>query len=119
MESTAAHPRRWWALGALVLGVLVLGFDMTILNVALPTMATELGADTGDLQWIVDAYTIVFAALLLPAGLMGDRFGRRKLILIGLALFGSASLIGTFADSIGLVVAARALMGIGAALIMP
>ncbi|WTW95324.1 MFS transporter [Streptomycetaceae bacterium NBC_01309] len=119
MDTTTADPRRWWALGALVMGVLVLGFDMTILNVALPTMATELEADTGDLQWIVDAYTIVFAALLLPAGLLGDRFGRKKLILIGLAIFGAASLLGTFADSVGMVVAARALMGIGGALIMP
>lgn len=119
MESTTPDPRRWWALGALVLGVLVLGFDMTILNVALPTMATELGADTGDLQWIVDAYTIVFAALLLPAGLLGDRFGRKRMILIGLTLFGAASLLGTFADSVGMVIAARALMGVGAALIMP
>lgn len=118
MDTTTADPRRWWALGALVMGVLVLGFDMTILNVALPTMATELEADTGDLQWIVDAYTIVFAALL-PAGLLGDRFGRKKLILIGLAIFGAASLLGTFADSVGMVVAARALMGIGGALIMP
>lgn len=112
-------PRRWWALGALVLGVLVLGFDMTILNVALPTMATELGADTGDLQWIVDAYTVVFAALLLPAGLLGDRYGRRTLLLTGLGLFGAASLLGTLAGSVGWVVAARALMGIGAALVMP
>ncbi|MFG2135693.1 MFS transporter [Streptomyces sp. NPDC048650] len=115
----APHPRRWWALGALVAAMLVLGFDTTILNVALPTMAAELGAGTGRLQWIVDAYTVVFAALMLPAGLLGDRFGRRRMLVTGLGIFLAGSLLGTFADSSALVVTARAVMGTGAALIMP
>ncbi|GAA4223130.1 MFS family permease [Streptosporangium album] len=75
--------RRWWALAALVLSVLVIGPDATVLNVALPTLAVELGATTSDLQWVMDAYLIPFAALMLPAGAFGDRFGRKRLLLAG------------------------------------
>lgn len=85
-------PRRWWALGALVASMLVLGFDMTILNVALPTMARDLGASTGEQQWMADAYVVVFASLMLPAGLLGDRFGRRRMLITGLAVFLAGSL---------------------------
>ena len=112
-------PRRWWALGAVCLSVLVLGFDGTILNVALPDLAVQLHADTGQLQWIVDAYLVVFAAAMLPAGLLGDRFGRRRMLIAGLVLFGAASLVGTFADSPATLIAVRAVMGLGGALIMP
>ncbi|MFE0174479.1 MFS transporter [Streptomyces sp. NPDC059002] len=112
-------PRRWWALGALVASMLVLGFDMTILNVALPTMAGQLGASTGEQQWMADAYVVVFAALMLPAGLLGDRFGRRRMLMTGLGIFLVGSLIGTLADDVSLVVVARAVMGMGAALVMP
>ncbi|WP_042412488.1 MFS transporter [Streptacidiphilus anmyonensis] len=111
--------RRWWALAAVCLSVLVLGFDGTILNVALPDMAVQLHATTGQLQWIVDAYLVVFAAAMLPAGLLGDRFGRRRLLIGGLALFGVASLVGTLADSPNTLIAVRAVMGLGGALIMP
>lgn len=117
--ATFTSPKRWWALGALVLSVLVIGLDATVLNVALPTLATDLGATTGDLQWIVDAYMVLFAALMLPAGAFGDRFGRKRLLLGGLAAFGVASVIATVADSTGPLIAARALMGAGAAVIMP
>jgi MFS transporter, DHA2 family, multidrug resistance protein len=72
----AAGTRRWWALIALALAVLVVGLDLTVLNLALPTLAADLDASTSDLQWFVDAYTLVIAAVLLPAGLMGDRYGR-------------------------------------------
>ncbi|GAA1219696.1 DHA2 family efflux MFS transporter permease subunit [Kitasatospora nipponensis] len=113
------HPRRWIALVAVALSVLVLGFDQTILNVALPTMASALQATTGQQQWIVDAYTLAFAALLLPAGLFGDRIGRRRLLTGGLGLFGLASLTGMLADSPGTLIAARAAMGLAAALVMP
>lgn len=112
-------PRRWWALGALVASMLVLGFDMTILNVALPTMAGQLGAGTGEQQWMADAYVVVFAALMLPAGLLGDRFGRRRMLMAGLAVFLAGSLVGALVDSVALVVVARAVMGLGAALVMP
>ncbi|MER5600708.1 MFS transporter [Streptomyces sp. NPDC002265] len=111
--------RRWWALGALVASMLVLGFDMTILNVALPTMADQLGATTGQLQWMADAYIVVFAALMLPAGLLGDRFGRRRMLITGLVIFLAGSLVGTLAGEVDWVIAARALMGVGAALVMP
>ena len=112
-------PRRWWALAAICLSTLVLGFDGTILNVALPDMAVQLHAGTGQLQWIVDAYLVVFAAAMLPAGLLGDRFGRRKLLICGLTLFAAASLVGTLTHSAGTLIAVRAVMGLGAAFIMP
>ncbi|MGI5349147.1 MFS transporter [Streptomyces sp. CA-250714] len=99
--------------------MLTLGFDLTILNVALPEMASQLDADTGDMQWIVDAYVVVFAATMLPAGLLGDRFGRRRLLMAGLAVFVVGSLLGTLADRPGWVIAARAGMGLGAALVSP
>ncbi|MEV6753592.1 MFS transporter [Streptomyces sp. NPDC051214] len=121
-SSPATHrqdPRRWWALAALVASMLVLGFDMTILNVALPTMAGQLDASTGEQQWMADAYVIVFAALMLPAGLLGDRFGRRRILITGLGIFLVGSLIGTLVDSVELVVVARAIMGMGGALVMP
>ena len=112
-------PRRWWALAALVASMLTLGFDMTILNVALPTMAGQLGADTGEQQWMADAYVVVFAALMLPAGLLGDRFGRRRMLVAGLAVFLAGSAAGALADDVSAVIAARAVMGIGAALVTP
>ncbi|MER5440254.1 DHA2 family efflux MFS transporter permease subunit [Streptomyces sp. NPDC002790] len=112
-------PRRWWALGALVASMLVLGFDMTILNVALPTIAGELGATTGQQQWMADAYIVVFAALMLPAGLLGDRFGRRRMLIGGLGIFLAASVVGALAGDVGWVIAARALMGVGGAFVMP
>ncbi|MFB8180187.1 MFS transporter [Streptomyces sp. NPDC055966] len=119
MVAVTANPRRWWALGALVASMLTLGFDMTILNVALPTMAAELGAGTGEQQWMADAYVVVFAALMLPAGLLGDRFGRRRMLITGLALFLAGSLMGALAPDVNWVVAARAFMGVGGALVTP
>ncbi|MFI5793259.1 MFS transporter [Streptomyces sp. NPDC051677] len=112
-------PRRWWALGALVASMLTLGFDTTILNVALPTMARDLGAGTGEQQWMADAYVVVFAALMLPAGLLGDRFGRRRMLIAGLGIFLVGSLAGTLAGDVHAVIAARAVMGVGAALVTP
>lgn len=112
-------PRRWWALAALALGVLVVGLDATIVNVALPTLADELDASTSELQWIANAYNLVFAAALLPAGLLGDRFGRKRLLLGSLALFGVASLACALASTAGQLIAARALLGLGGAALMP
>lgn len=112
-------PHRWWALGALVASMLTLGFDTTILNVALPTMAGELGATTGQQQWMADAYVIVFAALMLPAGLLGDRFGRRRMLVVGLGIFLAGSVMGSLAGDVNWVIAARTVMGLGAALVMP
>ncbi|MFF7469807.1 DHA2 family efflux MFS transporter permease subunit [Streptomyces sp. NPDC008092] len=119
LEETHQNPRRWWALGALVASMLVLGFDTTILNVALPTMAGELGATTSQQQWMADAYVIVFASLMLPAGLLGDRFGRRRMLVVGLLVFLAGSVMGSLAGDVNWVIAARAAMGVGAALVMP
>ncbi|MFE7188469.1 MFS transporter [Kitasatospora sp. NPDC057541] len=123
VEPTAAapgpDPRRWLALVAVALSVLVISLDMTVLNVALPTLASQLGATTGQQQWIVDSYTVVFAAVMLPAGLIGDRFGRRFTLTLGLALFGLASAVGMPADSPATLIAARAAMGLAGALVMP
>ncbi|MER7371819.1 DHA2 family efflux MFS transporter permease subunit [Streptomyces lanatus] len=119
MVTVTPDPRRWWALGALVASMLTLGFDMTILNVALPTMAADLGATTGQQQWMADAYVVVFAALMLPAGLLGDRFGRRRMLITGLGIFLAGSLVGALAGDVNAVIAARAVMGVGAALVTP
>ncbi|MEU8791091.1 MFS transporter [Streptomyces sp. NPDC048643] len=118
-DDVRRHPRRWWALGALVASMLVLGFDMTILNVALPTMARDLGASTGEQQWMADAYVVVFASLMLPAGLLGDRFGRRRMLITGLGVFLAGSLAGALVSDVTWVIVARALMGVGGALVMP
>jgi EmrB/QacA subfamily drug resistance transporter len=111
--------RRWWGLGALAVSMLALGFDMTILNVALATLSEDLHASTSQLQWIVDSYVLVFAALLMPAGLLGDRFGRKKLLLVGMLIFGAASLAGALAGGPTGVIVARTFMGVGAGIMMP
>ena len=113
------NSRRWWALGALVLSVLVIGFDTTILNVALPTLGAAVHASTSQLQWMVDAYVLIFAGLLLPAGALGDRYGRKPLLMIGLALFAGGSVIGALVHGPGQLIAVRAALGIGAAIITP
>jgi EmrB/QacA subfamily drug resistance transporter len=111
--------RRWWALGALMICVLTLGLDGTILNVALPTLATEIGAGTSGLQWIVDAYILVFAGLLLPMGALGDRLGRKRVLLAGLAFFLVASVGAAYVTGPGPLIVARALMGLGSAIMTP
>ena len=113
------NPRRWVVLAVLCVAVFVTTLDGLIVNIALPSLATELGATTRQLQWIVDAYLLVFTGLLLAAGGLGDRFGRRRSLVVGLALFGLTS---AYAGSVGTpaaLIGARALMGIGAAAIFP
>jgi len=111
--------RRWIALGVLCLSLLLAVVDNTIVNVAIPTLNQDLGASTTQLQWIVDAYTLVFSALLLTMGHFGDRFGRRRALQLGLLLFAITSGLAAFATTSGQLIGARALMGIGAALIFP
>jgi EmrB/QacA subfamily drug resistance transporter len=118
MDTVSAR-RRWWALPALTLGVLVIGLDVTILNVAIPTLAVDLGASTSELQWIVDAFIVVLAALLLPAGLLGDRLGRKRVLLGGLVIFLIACALAVLADGVGVLITARAIMGVGAAIVIP
>lgn len=103
----------------MALSLLVIGLDNTILNVALPTLVRELGASASQLQWMVDAYILVFAGLLLTMGAIGDRFGRKRALSAGLLLFGLGSLGAAFSGSANMLIATRAAMGIGGALIMP
>lgn len=119
LEDDAVQRRRWLILGVLCLSVFVIVIDGTIINVALPTLVRELGATTSQLQWVVDAYTLVFAGLLLAAGSLGDRFGRKGFLIAGMALFGLFSALGALATSPDQLIAARGAMGIGAALIFP
>ena len=113
------HPNRWRILIVLCMSLLITVVDGTIVNTALPTLARDLDAGSGDLQWIVDAYTLVFAGLLLLAGTLGDRFGRDRALSFGLGVFGVGSLMATFAASPAELIATRALMGAGAAFVMP
>jgi MFS transporter, DHA2 family, multidrug resistance protein len=111
--------RKWWALIAIAASVLVVGLDLTVLNLALPTIATSRHASSSDLQWISDAYSLVLAAAMLPAGLLGDRLGRKKVLLVGLVLFGASSAACAYATGVGELIAARAVLGVGAAAIFP
>ena len=122
--STTALPAtrsgsRWLALAVLCVSLLVIVVDNTIVNVTLPTLVRDLNADLSELQWVVDAYTLVFAGLLLLAGTLGDRFGRRRTLLAGLTIFGVASTAAAMAGGVDQLVIARAVMGAGAAFIMP
>jgi EmrB/QacA subfamily drug resistance transporter len=111
--------RRWWAAAALAISGVVIGVDATVLSLALPTLATDLHASTAELQWFIDAYLLVLGAMMLPAGLLGDRFGRKRLLLVALALFGLGSLACAYATSSGQLIAARALLGLAAAFVLP
>ena len=104
---------------ALCLAALIISIDVTIVNVALPSLVRQLGASTTELQWVVDAYTLVFASLILAAGSLSDRLGRKGILLVGLAVFAAGSLAGSFARNPAELIAARAFMGIGAAAIFP
>ncbi|MFG3282489.1 MFS transporter [Streptomyces sp. NPDC048111] len=113
------HPRRWAILAVLAVAVFVVSIDATVLNVALPTLARELNANTGELQWMVDAYSLALAGLLLLSGSLSDRFGRKKLLVLGLVLFGAASVAAAFSTASWELIAARAVMGAGASAFMP
>jgi EmrB/QacA subfamily drug resistance transporter len=116
---SAVYERRWKTLGVLALALLIIGLDNTILSVALPSLQEQLDADSSQLQWINDSYLLVFAGLLLSFGVFGDRFGRKLALQAGTALFGLASLCVLFVDTPDQLIAVRAVMGAGGALIMP
>ena len=118
-EATKGHSKRWIALLFLALSLLIIALDNTVLNVALPSITEDLGASVSQQQWIINAYVLVFAALLLTMGALGDRFGRRKALQIGLVVFGLCSLLAALSTTTGMLIGARALLGIGAAIIMP
>ncbi len=113
------HARRWWVLGVLCIAVFTTMVDTSIVNVALPSLVRELGASTRELLWIVDSYNLVFGALVLAAGSLSDRFGRKGSLLLGLAVFGLASGAGALATDTAQLTAARVVMGIGAAMVFP
>jgi MFS transporter, DHA2 family, multidrug resistance protein len=115
----AADPRRWVVLGVMCLSLLLIVMDNTIVNVAVPTLQRELDASTSQLQWVIDSYILVFAGLLLTMGALGDRFGRRGALAIGLVIMGAAGVLSSLSTSADQLIAARAFMGIGGALVMP
>lgn len=112
------HPQRWLILGVICLAQLTVLLDNTVLNVAIPSLTRELGAATSDIQWMINAYSLVQSGLLLTAGSAADRYGRKKMLVAGLALFGTGSLVAGLAGSTGQLIAARAGMGVGGALLM-
>ena len=118
-EQPSIHARRWFLLAIMCLSLVLVVMTVAGLNTALPTIQRDFGASASELQWIIDAYAIVFAGLLLSAGAIGDRFGRRRALVGGLAVFGIGTLVGGLATSSTQLIAGRAVMGVGAAFIMP
>ncbi len=119
MTSGAGHPRRWRVLAVLVVCLLVVVLDNTVLNIALPTIQNDLQASQAELVWAIDSYILVFASLLFTWGVLGDRWGRKRVLVIGLVIFCAASALSAFAPTAGWLIAFRALMGVGGAAVMP
>ena len=119
VAAARGYPRRWLAAGAMMAAVLMDMIDVTIVNVALPTIRRDLGASAAQLEWVVSAYMLAFAAVLITAGSLGDLFGRKRLFLIGIAVFGTASLGAGLAQSPGELIAARVVQGAAAAVMTP
>jgi MFS transporter, DHA2 family, multidrug resistance protein len=119
MSAALIHQRRWKTLRVLALSLVIIGLDNTILNVALPSLQEHFDASSSTLQWMVDSYLVTFAGLLLTLGTLGDRFGRKRALQTGIALFGLSSLAVLFVETSTQLIAVRALMGVGGALIMP
>src|SRR6266568_1120174 len=110
--------RRWWALAAITLGVLAVGLDVTVLSVALPTLASSLKASESDLQWFSSAYALVLAVGMLPAGVLGDRFGRKRILVAALMTFGAGSILCAYSVNAGEFIAGRILLGAAGAAIV-
>ncbi|MGD9705248.1 MAG: MFS transporter [Acidimicrobiia bacterium] len=119
MIDDATHARRWLTLATLCLSLLIIVMDNTILNVAIPSLVSELGATNSQLQWIIDGYTLVFAGLLLTTGSLGDRFGRKRALRLGIAIFSAGSVLSALSSSAVQLILTRSLMGVGGALMMP
>src|SRR5260370_23952766 len=116
---TTASTRRWWALIGLCLAVLAVSLDARVLSVALPDLAGSLNASTSDLQWFVSAYTLALAVGLLPGGLLGDRFGRKKMMIVALFMLGLSSLLCAYSPNAGVFIVARTLLGLSAGFMIP
>jgi EmrB/QacA subfamily drug resistance transporter len=119
VDRETVQSRRWWILSVLVISLLVVILDNTILNVALRTIQDDLHATQADVEWAVNSYVLVFAGLLFTWGILGDRYGRKRALIIGLAIFGLMSVLAAFSQSTGQLIAFRALMGIGGAAVLP
>ena len=115
----AEENRKWWTLGALCFALFMIMLDNTIVNVALPAIQHDLGISRSELEWTVAAYALTFASLLLTGGKLGDLFGRKRLFLVGVAIFTASSLFCGLSSGAGELIAARAVQGVGAALMMP
>jgi MFS transporter, DHA2 family, multidrug resistance protein len=118
-EDPVVYRRRWFLLGIMCLALVMVVMSVAGLNVALPSIQRDLQATGSDLQWIIDSYALVFAALLLPAGALGDRFGRKGALLVGLVIFALGSLVGGLATGPGQLIVGRVITGLGAAFVMP
>jgi EmrB/QacA subfamily drug resistance transporter len=116
---TAADPRRWLILAVMSLGTLIVFLDLTVVNTALPAISVDLGASTSQLQWVVDSYVLVLAGLLMLAGSIGDRFGRKRWMTAGLLFFALGSTVSALATNIVALIAGRAVQGLGAAFVLP
>ncbi|MEO0492512.1 MAG: MFS transporter [Actinomycetota bacterium] len=116
---TAGDPRRWLVLAMMSIGTLIVFLDLTVVNTALPAISLDLGATTSELQWVVDSYVLVLAGLLILAGSIGDRYGRRRWMSVGLLFFLAGSVVGALAESIPALIAGRAIQGLGAAFVLP
>jgi len=117
-QGLQGHPQRWIVLGVICFAQLTVLLDNTVLNVAIPSLTRELDASTADIQWMINAYSLVQSGLLLTAGSAADRYGRKKMLIAGLVLFGTGSLVAGLAQSTGQLIAARAGMGVGGALLI-
>jgi EmrB/QacA subfamily drug resistance transporter len=116
---TSVEPRRWWVLAVMSVGTLLVFLDDSVVNTALPRISVDLDASTSALQWVIDAYVLALAGLLLLCGSIGDRYGRKRMMTVGLVVFGLAAAGAALADSTGMLIAMRALQGLGAALVLP
>ena len=112
-------PRRWFILAVMSMGTMIVFLDMTVVNTALPSISVDLQATTSELQWVVDSYVLVLAGMLILAGSIGDRFGRKKWMTYGLLLFGAGSVVGALSESIPTLIVGRGIQGLGAAFVLP
>src|SRR6476620_294067 len=118
-DTMRAGRREWIGLSVLALPCMLLAMDMTVLNLAVPALSKELRPSSVQLLWIVDIYGFLIAGCLITMGTLGDRIGRRRLLLVGAAAFGAASVVAAFSKSAGMLIATRALLGVAGATLMP
>lgn len=119
VSGTGAEVRKWWVLAVMSVGTLIIFLDNTVVNTALPAISVDLEASTSTLQWVIDSYVLILAGLLLLGGSIGDRFGRKRWMTVGLVIFGAGAVAGALAGSATELIVARGIQGLGAALVLP